>query len=90
MPNMLSPRLARSAFRTIRSIRMLSTRVNDILTRLDIQPGNEIAGLYDGTNWKHGSGDALVSREAATGETLATIRSASLLSLQHTISSQLS
>lgn len=55
---------------------MISTRASEILTTLGIQPGELAPGIYDGSKWITGSGPVLESREAATGEVLATIASA--------------
>jgi len=55
----------------------LSSRASDILRRLDIEGGGTLPGIYTGSGWKKGSGKVLTSREAATGEVLAHVSSAS-------------
>lgn len=55
---------------------MLSTRAADILTSLGIAPGEVNAGIYNGSTWIKGTGPVLESKEAATGQTLAKIASA--------------
>lgn len=58
-----------------RLTRVLSTRASAILSSVGIPTTGEIAGVYDG-QWK-GSGDLFPSICPTTGETLATVRTAS-------------
>ena len=58
-----------------RLTRNLSTRASAILSSLDIPTTGELSGVYDG-QWK-GSGDSISSICPTTGETLATVRTAS-------------
>ena len=55
---------------------MLSTRAADILTSLDIAPNEVNAGIYNGSTWIKGTGPMLESKEAATGQVLARIATA--------------
>lgn len=58
-----------------RLTRVLSTRASNILSSVGIPTTGEIPGVYDG-QWK-GSGDLFSSICPTTGETLATVRTAS-------------
>ena len=58
-----------------RLTRVLSTRASAILSSVGIPTSGEISGVYDG-QWK-GSGDLFSSICPTTGETLATVRTAS-------------
>ena len=58
-----------------RLTRVLSTRASAILSSVGIPTTGEIPGVYDG-QWK-GSGDLFSSICPTTGETLATVRTAS-------------
>jgi aldehyde dehydrogenase family 7 protein A1 len=58
-----------------RLTRVLSTRASTILSSVGIPTTGEISGVYDG-QWK-GSGDLFSSICPTTGETLATVRTAS-------------
>lgn len=56
--------------------RMLSTRTTQVLKNLALAPNEINAGIYNGSKWIKGSGAVLESKEAATGETLARIATA--------------
>jgi len=58
-----------------RLTRLLSTRASAILSSVGIPTAGELSGVYDG-EWK-GSGDLVSSVCPTTGETLATVRTAS-------------
>ena len=58
-----------------RLTRTLSTRASAVLSSVGIPTTGELAGVYDG-QWK-GSGDLVSSICPTTGETLATVRTAS-------------
>jgi hypothetical protein len=58
-----------------RLTRVLSTRASAVLSSVGIPTSGEISGVYDG-QWK-GSGDLFSSICPTTGETLATVRTAS-------------
>jgi aldehyde dehydrogenase family 7 member A1 len=58
-----------------RLTRVLSTRASTILSSVGIPTTGELPGVYDG-QWK-GSGDLFSSICPTTGETLATVRTAS-------------
>jgi hypothetical protein len=69
------PRTFSGSSRQSRLGRCLSTRVRDVLGRLSIEPLSEIKGVYEG-RWG-GSGQVVEAREAATGGTLASVRTVS-------------
>ena len=58
-----------------RLTRVLSTRASTILTSVGLPTTGELSGVYDG-QWK-GSGDLVPSICPTTGETLASVRTAS-------------
>ena len=68
---------------TKRLTRVLSTRASTILSSVGIPTTGELSGVYDG-QWK-GSGDLFSSICPTTGETLATVRTASPQELHDTL-----
>jgi len=63
--------------------RLLSTRASNILSSLGLPTSGEISGVYDG-QWK-GSGDVMHSICPTTGETLASVRSATPAELEEAL-----
>ena len=63
-----------SRLRCIHLTRGLSSRASTILSSLDISTKDEVSGVYDG-QWR-GSGAIITSCCPTTGETLATVKTA--------------
>lgn len=64
-------------------MRSLSSRASGVLSRLSINAGEEIPGVYDGA-WR-GSGEIMQSVCPTTGEVLANVRTASPAEVQETL-----
>ncbi|KAF6751728.1 succinate-semialdehyde dehydrogenase [Ephemerocybe angulata] len=80
---MLRRRVLNSAFGAGHSVRSLSTRASNILSKFSIRPDAELKGVYDGT-WR-GSGEVIQSVCPTTGEVLANVRTASPAEVQETL-----
>ncbi|TEB26871.1 succinate-semialdehyde dehydrogenase [Coprinellus micaceus] len=80
---MLRRRIITSAFGAGHTVRVLSTRASEVLSRLSISSTTELSGVYDG-QWR-GSGVVQESVCPATGEVLARVRTASPSEVQETL-----
>ncbi|KAJ2914971.1 hypothetical protein MD484_g5446, partial [Candolleomyces efflorescens] len=80
---MLSRRLVAHSLARGRSVRPLSTRASEILSKFGINGRDELQGVYDGT-WR-GSGEVVTSVCPTTGEALAKVRTATPQEVEETL-----